>query len=254
MKIKVLILSVLFVVQTAALIYAEHIPVMDAFTAHYESRFTIIGNRMGFNPYAEFNIRFNNTDINPEYMHILLGSYYRIHKNIKIGGFYKFQTGARHDDDWVFLNPGWEWADSSKRFESLFIFDITPRFNIPVVLMNNTITSVKMRYQYNFFNNQQTLLLKPGLGFFKIKNRNPVWNGTLAYSVYIPLNFSEAFIYQHGLYLNFIYHLNRLVKFELRASLYNRTWTTGADSIALGDSYRVTEKGLQAGIGVIITP
>ncbi len=254
MKINILILSVLLIVQTAAVTYAEHIPVMDPFTAHYESRFTIIGNRMGFNPYAEINIRFASNDINPEYMHILLGSYYRIHKNIKIGGFYKLQTGARHDDDWVDLNPGWEWADSLKRFESLLIFDITPRFKIPVVLMNNSIASVKMRYQYNFFNNQQTVLVKPGLSYFNIKNRAPVWNGTLAYSVYIPLNFSEAFIYEHGPYVNFIYHLNSSVKFEIRANLYNRTWTSGADSIALGDSYRVTEKGLQAGIGVIITP
>ncbi len=80
-------------------------------------------------------------------------------------------------------------------------------------------------------------------------NRKPAWNVNLAYSMYIPLNFSESIIYEQGPYMNFIYHFNTMIKLELGTNLYYRNWTSGADSIALGNSYSVTEKVLKARIG-----
>ncbi|MDA3939191.1 MAG: hypothetical protein PF693_07770 [Spirochaetia bacterium] len=85
-------------------------------------------------------------------------------------------------------------------------------------------------------------------------DRKPVWNTSLAYSFYIPLNFSETLLYEHGPYINFIYHLNDLVKLEARANFHFRNWTTGEDSLAVGDSYSLIEEGLIIGLGFIVTP
>ena len=73
-------------------------------------------------------------------------------------------------------------------------------------------------------------------------DRKPLWNAGLYYAFYLPLNFSEALFYEHGPYINFLYHINKLIKLEARANLHFRTWTTGEDSRALGGSYSVTEK------------
>ncbi len=140
------------------------------------------------------------------------------------------------------------------RFQYQKIFDVTPRFLVPMIFNNNAVASLKIRYQYNFFNNHQTLLFKPGLNYFYMIDRKPIWSTSLAYSFYFPLNFSESLLYEHGPYVNFLYHINKLIKLEARANLHFRTWTTGEDSIALGDSYSVIEKGLNIGLGIIITP
>ena len=235
------------------LLPAEHIPDTDTFNFQYQGRLTVIGDLGNWNPYLEV-LGDQSTSFELEYYHLLTGSYYRLHKNLKIGAFYLLQAGVRHDDDWVNLNPGWEWQDTINRLEHNLVLDLTPRFLIPHILNKNAVGSLKTRYQYNFFNNHQTLLVKPGFTYFYMKDRKPVWNTSLAYSFYIPLNFSETLLYEHGPYINFLYHLNDLIKLEARGNFHIRTWTTGEDSIALGDSYSTTEKGLNIGIGIIFTP
>jgi len=250
-KKMVFIITVLFLITLS--VFADHIPETSGLGIKYQSRFSVIGNLNKWNPYLE---ALGNIDSNlqPSYYHLLTGSYYRVHRNVKIGVFHLLQGGERHDDDWVALNPGWEWNNTINRIENNIIFDLTPRFIVPYVFNENAVGSLKMRYQYNFFNNHQTLLLKPGLSYFHMVARKPVWNTSLAYSFYIPLNFSESYLYEHGPYINFIYHINKLIKFEARTNLYFKTWTTGKDSLALGDSYSVNENGLSIGLGIIFTP
>lgn len=64
------------------------------------------------------------------YRSLTAGSYYRLSKHIKVGAFYRLQMGALHDDDWVFIDPGWNWDDTRGRFEHLFILDFSPRFQL----------------------------------------------------------------------------------------------------------------------------
>jgi hypothetical protein len=253
MVFKKIILILIIIFTYTQTLSADHIPEVSSFINQYQGRFSIIRSINHWNPYLEVlgNI---NTNFSPSYYHFLTGSYYRVHKNLKIGAFYKLQGGVTHDDDWLFLNPGWEWDDSINRVEHNLILDLSPRFIIPKILNKKAVASLKIRYQYNFFNEHQTLLFKPGVSFFYMFDRKPVWNASLAYSMYFPLNFSEAFIYEHGPYLNFIYHMSDLIKVETRASFHIKTWTSGKDSIALGDSYNVNEKGLNIGIGIILTP
>ncbi|MCK5673670.1 MAG: hypothetical protein KAH95_09845 [Spirochaetales bacterium] len=253
MNIKnIVIITTVFVITTLS-VFADHIPESSKLGIQYQSRLSVIGDLNNWNPYLEV---LGNLDSNlqPSYYSLLTGSYYRVHRNVKIGVFYLLQGGARHDDDWVALNPGWEWNETINRIENNLILDLTPRFIVPYVFNNNAISSLKIRYQYNFFNNHQTLLLKPGLSYFYMIDRKPVWNTSIAYSFYIPLNFSETYLYEHGPYFNFIYHVNKLIKLEARTNLHFKTWTTGEDSLALGDSYSVNENGLSIGLGIIFTP
>ncbi len=238
---------------TAITVLADHIPEFSTPEIQYQGRFTAIWDIGNWDPYLEV-LGKTDSSFQPVYYHLLTGSYYRLHKNLKIGAFYLLQGGVRHDDDWVALNPGWEWNNSINRLENSLVFDITPRFLIPYILNRQAVGAIKFRYQFNFFNNHQTLLVKPGLSYFYMSNRKPLWNTSLAYSFYIPLNFSDTPLYEHGPYINFIYHLNKLIKLEARTSYHIKTWTTGADSLALGDGYSVVEHGLNIGLGVIITP
>jgi len=254
MALKRLIIIIMILLFTTLSVYADHVPETSDLGIDFQGRFTVIADINNWNPYLEILGRIDNNAIQIDYRHILAGSYYRFHRNIKIGAFYLLQAGTRHDNDWISLNPGWEWADTVNRLENNIILDITPRCFVPYILNNNAVASLKIRYQYNFFNNHQTLLFKPGVNYFYMIDRKPVWSTSLSYSFYFPLNFSESLLYEHGPYVNFLYHINKLVKFEARANLHFRTWTTGEDSLALGDSYNVIENGLTIGLGIILTP
>ena len=74
---------------------------------------------------------------------------------------------------------------------------------------------LKNRYFFNTWNLQQTLMVRPGLTYIHLRDREPVFNLGLQYGLYFPLNFSDALIYEHDPYLSFIYHLNEQVKLEL---------------------------------------
>jgi len=97
------------------------------------------------------------------------------------------------------------------------------------------------------------LMAKPGINYFYLKDREPIWNAGLYYSIYFPLNFGKTLVYEHGPYFSFLYHLNRVIKFEFRASYLDWIWTQGKDSIALDDSYTVHEKTMTLGLGILIT-
>lgn len=233
-------------------VFSDHIPTESDTAMNIQGRVAVIGNVNNWNPYLEVSGRLHTSTLEIDYGHLLAGSYYRVHKNIKVGAFYMLQTGVRHDDDWVSLNPGWEWKDTARRLENSLILDITPRYLVPWI-NKNSVTSIKFRYMYNFFNDHQTLLIKPGVNYFHLINRKPVWSASLAYSFYIPLNFSESVLYEHGPYINFIYHLSKLIKLELKTSFHFITWTTGKDSLADGDSYSINENAFNLGIGIIFT-
>ena len=123
--LKRLILIVAVSVIAILPVYAVHAPDTSDLGINIQGRFTVIADINNWNPYLEVlgRIDSNLTQIN--YRHILTGSYYRIQRNIKIGAFYLLQTGNRHDNDWTFLNPGWEWEDTANRFEhNIILFNL----------------------------------------------------------------------------------------------------------------------------------
>lgn len=187
---------------------------------------------------------------------LTLGSYYRAHRNVKVGAFYRVQQGARHDDDWVASDdhPGeFEWKDTGSRTEHLFFADISPRFLIPQLPGGNWVFMLKNRYFYNTFNQQQWFTVRPGVTWFHIVDREPVVNVALNYEFYVPLNFGETVLYGHAPYLNVLYHLSPTVKVDATLARRTRTWSTSEDvqnDPTHGD-YRKRVRSWMVGLGTI---
>ncbi|MDA3939190.1 MAG: hypothetical protein PF693_07765 [Spirochaetia bacterium] len=113
-KLILLLSIIVFLGMSAA---AEHIPDTSAFKTEYQGRVTVIADINNWNPYLEVLGNLNGDSFELAYKHLQTGAYFRINKNLKIGAFYLLQQGVRHDDDWISLNPGWEWEDSTNRLE-----------------------------------------------------------------------------------------------------------------------------------------
>lgn len=176
----------------------------------------------------EYTGRFEDKDLEYGYQSFSLGGYYRVHRNIKIGGFYKLQLNARHDDDWIEEGPAWFWADTSGRIEHVAILDVTPRILLPFLPGESWVGQLKGRYEYNFTNGQQSLLVRPGFTYFHMKDREPVFNVTAQYAAYFSLNFGAVPWYSHGPYVNFVYHLSPRVLLDVGLSKRWIYWSESA--------------------------
>ena len=208
---------------------ADHFPMIpaDGFEITAHSRlFVYDGDLSGV---VEYVGRFEEPSLEFGYQSLTLGGYYRVHRNLKAGAFYRVQAGARHDDDWVSLMPGWEWTDSSRRFEHLAILDLTPRFLLDFLPRANWVVSVKNRYEYNFFNGQQSLLVRPGLTWFLIVDREPVLNVSAQYASYFSLNFGDKAWYRHGPYVNLLYHVLPWLQIDAGLAYQAVYWSESAD-------------------------
>lgn len=221
-------------------------------TLDLSPRSALIADAGRFDLLLEIQGRFAGPSFSFPYASLTAGSYFRVHKNLKIGLFYKLQQGARHDDDWIWENGEWLWADSFGRFEHLLLADVSPRFLLPFLPGENWVFSTKLRYIFNTFNLHHSLYARPGLTFYLMYNREPIVNIGLHYGFYIPFNFSESFIYEHEPYLNLLFHPTRFLKLEATFSFRSVIWTSSEDSIELGqDPYRIPERSFVIGFGVL---
>jgi hypothetical protein len=252
MNTRVLLIAAIVTVLVTFGVPAEHIPAASGGVVEFESRTSLLMDLGRFDPLVELEGRFEDTDLEFRYRSITAGTYLRLLKNLKAGAFYRIQQGARHDDDWIELSGGgWEWADSRSRTEQVLILDVTPRFLFAFLPGKNWVFAVKSRYQYNTYNGQHSLLVRPGLTYFLLRSREPVLSLSLNYGFYIPLNFGETFLYEHEPYLSLLYHLNRNVKLELTGAYKTVIWSTSDDSWANGDTYALPNRSFVLGFGVL---
>lgn len=180
-----------------------------------------------FSGLLEYVGRFEDEKLEYRYQSLTLGGYFRLHPNVKIGAFYRLQFNVRHDNDWIEEGPDWFWADTSGRAEHAAIIDVTPRILLPFLPGNNWVASIKSRYEYNFTNSQQTLLIRPGITYFWIRDREPVFTITAQYAAYLSLNFGAVPWYRHGPYLNALYHLSPNILLDVGIS---RQWIYWSES------------------------
>ena len=206
-----------------------------------------------FNFLGEFKQRIEGDDFNFRYRSLTLGTYYRIMKNLKIGAFYRFQQGARHDNDWIEDATDWVWASTETRSEHLALFDITPRVKLDFMPGKNWVFELKSRYSYNTYNSHHLLRIRPGLTYFWIDGLDPFMNFYLQYEVYIPLNYSTKVFYERWLYLGSLYHFNQIVKFGIFGSYREITWTNSAgfDKVYPGSEYEKTFRSIMLGINFV---
>jgi hypothetical protein len=252
MNTRVLLIAAIVTVLVTFGVPAEHIPAASGGVVEFESRTSLLMDLGRFDPLVELEGRFEDTDLEFRYRSLTAGTYLRLLKNLKAGAFYRIQQGARHDDDWIELSGGgWEWVDSRNRTEQVLILDVTPRFLFAFLPGKNWVFAVKNRYQYNTYNGQHSLLVRPGLTYFLLRSREPVLSLSLNYGFYIPLNFGETFLYEHEPYLSLLYHLNRNVKLELTGAYKTVIWSTSDDSWANGDTYAVPNRSFVVGFGVL---
>ncbi|MDC7222960.1 MAG: hypothetical protein PQJ60_04415 [Spirochaetales bacterium] len=119
---------------------------------------------------------------------IVGGTYYRIHKNVKAGLLYTWDNGE----------------------DQLLSLDVTPRFLIPTQGERHSVVSLKTRYTYNLTDEDSSLFLLPGYTYFRMNNRQPRWNVTGAYGLYLP-------DLTQGPWFHFLYHFSESVKGELKS-------------------------------------
>jgi hypothetical protein len=249
---RVPLIAVTMIVVAAAVTPANHIPEPSDGFFEFESRTSLLLDLGRVDPLVELEGRLEDENLELGYRSLTAGAYVRLLKNLKAGAFYRAQQGARHDDDWIEPSAGvWEWVDSRDRTEQLLILDVSPRFLFEFLPGKNWVFSVKNRYQYNFYNSQQSLLVRPGLTYFLLRSREPLANFSLNYGLYIPLNFGETFLYEHGPYLSVLYHLNRNIKLELAGAYRTVIWSSSEDSLANSTTYTVASRSLVVSFGVL---
>jgi hypothetical protein len=252
MKIRVFLIAAAVIVTAAVATPAEHIPEPSDGFIELESRTSLLLDLGRFDALVELEGRFEDEDLEFRYRSLTAGTYIRLLKNLKAGAFYRVQQGARHDDDWIELSGGgWEWVDSRNRSEHVLILDVSPRFLLDFLPGANWVFAAKNRYQYNTFNGQHSLLVRPGLTYFILRSREPLLNLSLNYGLYIPLNFGETFLYEHGPYLSVLYHLNRNIKLELTGAYRTVIWSSSEDSLVNWDTYAVANRTFVVGFGVL---
>jgi hypothetical protein len=250
---KTLGLLLLLLAVPAAVSTADHIPVPPSGAFEIEGSTSILLDTPRFDPLLEAVGRLEaEEDFQLGYRALTVGSYYRLQRNLKVGLFYRLQSGARHDDDWIDLAPGWAWLDTRDRLEHLLIVDVSPRFQLGFLPGRNWVLMIKGRYLLNSYELEQSILVRPGLTYFWMIDREPFLTISFNYGLYFPLNFGSTLIYEQAPYLSVLYHLSPAVKLELTGTYKSVVWSSSADTIANGDSYQVTYRAFGVGLGVLV--
>jgi len=190
---------------------------------------------------------------------VTVGGYYRVIPNLKVGALARLQAGARHDNDVLAVTSDpttdWTWADSSARLEGVLMLDVSPRFQLGFLPTGNWVLMLKGRYEYNTWNGQMSIMARPELTWFWIRDRDPFLNVALSYEMYFPLNFGSTLLYQSYPYLTVLWHATPEVGIELAAAYKNTSWTQSDSWLVAGwGSYTTTVQSWVVSLGVVYTP
>ena len=112
----------------------------------------------------------------------------------------------------------WQWKDSSEREEylsSIFIQHKKSLWGKGRGVLKNRLT-----IRRNFYNDQDTLIYRPGILNFGIKN----WLLIHEFEIHIPLNYNEALINEYWHYSSFMYQVNPSLLIGLKITLGQMIW------------------------------
>jgi hypothetical protein len=208
-----------------------------------------------FDPYVEVLGRFEDTSFQFRYRSVTMGSYYRPLNNLKLGLFFRVQAGARHNNDWIEGAGGvWQWNDTRGRYEGVLIADVSPRFLVSFI-DRNLVFMLKNRFEFNTFNRDMSVFVRPGLTYFIMSARQPVAEISLQFATYFALNFGDAPIYSFAPYLQFLYHITPQFQLAAGMSYQTITWSTSADAKiwAVPNSYMLNYTAFRFQAGFIYT-
>lgn len=204
----------------------------------------------GFNTMAEY--RYLNNEVRENERTLTLGSRYRIHPNLKLGAFYQLAYGLRHDEDWVKINDRWQWRDTSDRNEDILMVELSPRTLLEFLPGETWSGELRIRFRHNLFNDNNTILLRPGLSYYWFRKGEIFMNFYLQHELYLPLNYGQSTLYQQWTYLGMIYHLAKNIKISPSLSIGKITWEhTDSFKTATGNTYSVKESFSNLGLTLI---
>lgn len=216
-----------------------------------QSRIAMMGRWGLFNPYVEALGEYEVMEGDYLFGSLTAGTYFKAAPFLKIGAFYRFQSGARHLNDWRFIagppDRHW-WEETDGRKEHLLLFDATPRFLLDFLPGGNWVAPLKIRYIFNVSEKLHSLKIRPGLTYVLMPNREPILNISLQYNLYLALNWGDIPLYSHGPYLSVIGHINDWMKMEGRFS-YSFSKYYVEEGNWLLKNHKFT-----TGLGIIFTP
>lgn len=204
-----------------------------------------------FEPMVDLTERWQFEGLRPQ-RSLTLGSYARVHRNLKLGVFYRAAQGLRHDDDWTNNTAGrWFWRPTGNRPENILILDATPRAS----LGGRFVGALKVRYERNYYNDQASLKLEPELSWFWLEGLEPRGTVFLRHGTYIPLNFGTRNFYERWWYLAGLWHASPTVSVGPSVALRDVLWTPSKAFLAAsapGVSYRVLHRSVVWGLTVLV--
>lgn len=218
----------------------------------YEATEALTGWGKVLQPVAESTQRWQYDGLHP-YQELTLGSYARVERRLKVGAFYRVQRGARHDDDWKNDGPGrWSWRDTTRRTEHLLLLDATPRLDLPFLPGKEWVGSVKVRWEHDFFNEHNSLLVAPELAYFWLDGLRPRATFFLRYETWLPMNFGETSVYERWWYAAALWHARPWLLVGPQVALRDEVWTTSTEfrSKNPGADYKVVHRSWVPGVTV----
>ncbi len=217
----------------------------------YEASARVMGRAGRLEPLADMTQGWQFEGLRPR-RSLMLGAYGRAHRNLKLGVFYRVQTGARHDDDWTNDTAGtWFWRPTSNRPENVLILDATPRAS----LGGRFVGSLKVRWERNFFNGQSSLKLEPEVAWFWLEGLRPRATVFLRHGTYVPLNFGTRSFYERWWYAGGLWHPTGSVSVGPSVALRDVVWTTSSAfsrASSPGAAYKVLHRSLVWGVTFLV--
>ncbi len=202
-------------------------------------------------PYLELRGEFPGNSAFLGYGALTAGAYYRLHPNLKIGGFYRLQIGGRHDEDWILnADDHWVWADSSARAEHLLIADLSPRFLLDFLPGRDWVAMFKSRLVFNTYNGHLSLYTRPGLSYSHFRDRTVLFGFGIHYATGWSLNFGQSAQYSQQAYADGILHLSDVYKLQWQLS-WNEHRYAGE---FMARPFDFTERFIKAEFSAIVVP
>lgn len=156
---------------------------------------------------------------------LTLGGYDQFTNSLSAGIFYQRAWGLRHDDDWIDNNGIWQWQNSRWRGEDFAIGDLTLKFNADFLPGTNWIAELKSRYLIDFFNGERTIMLRPGLTYFWLRDDQLVANFFLQFEADLPQNYHSNSINERWLYVGALFRIFNNVDFGAFYALQWQQWS-----------------------------
>ncbi len=159
------------------------------------------------------------------YDDVTLGSYIQLTDHWSTGLFYRRAYGLRHDDDWITTNGVWSWQDTNSRGEDFLIADVSDKYEV----FDNTVFEIKLRYLNNLFNQNQILLVRPGLTYFWLKDEQPFMNFFAQVEFDFPLNYDDEELDERWIYLGALYRVSEKIDVGGFYALHWQAWHSSSD-------------------------